>query len=86
MATNEMWPARMPNGMQNAASGALASTPLDGPAVAAVVGLTAVGAGLGFLLQVPAVRGACGRALESQDARRAVLATVEIVLRRCGRT
>lgn len=82
MATNEMWPARMPNGMQNAASGALASTPLDGPAVAAVVGLTAVGAGL----QVPAVRGACGRALESQDARRAVLATVEIVLRRCGRT
>ncbi|MFE5410188.1 hypothetical protein [Microbacterium sp. NPDC056569] len=84
MATNEMWPAQMTDGVKSAASHARVSTTLDGPMIAAVAGLALVGAGLGILLQVPAVREAWGRALTNPSVRRAFLAEVEIVLRRCG--
>lgn len=80
VSTNVVHPAGAPRATPPEA----APMDLDGATLAAAAGLAMIGAGLGLLLQVPAVRQACSQALKHPAARRAFLAAVDLLLRRYG--
>lgn len=82
VSTNVVQPAGAPDDAPSEASPDGTLMHLDGGTLAAVAGLAMVGAGLGLLVQVPAVREACSLALKHPAAHRVILASVDVILRR----